>query len=138
MGVVLRGRQCAPNRIWTVLGFTDGAWHHVTGPWDRGPRIDGLAKVGDDIREEQPVFRKADHGCLATGGSRARLWHWDGTRLKAGAFHRAQRPDPRPRAFRVFGGALAATTLTCEFAGRGFALSAAGRLGILIPPPVEG
>jgi hypothetical protein len=194
MGVVLRAQQCAPNRIWTVLGFTGGAWHHVTGPWDRGPRIDGLRKAGDDIREEQPVFRRADDGCVPTGGSRARLWHWDGTRLKAGAFHRARRPDPRPRAFRVFGGALAcsmrddhharrvlcggrpfgvrldaaggatrchcarpratrtlhaarvgrfscdatATTLSCEFAGRGFALTAAGRLRILIPPPVEG
>jgi hypothetical protein len=63
--------------------------------------------VGDDIREEQPIFRRADQGCVATGGSRARLWHWDGTRLKAGAFRRARRPDPRPRAFRVFGGRLA-------------------------------
>lgn len=197
MGVVLRGRQCAPNRIWTVLVLSDGAWHHVTGPWDDGPRIDGLQKVGDDIREEQPVFRAADHGCVPTGGSRARLWHWDGTRLKAGAFHRRQRPDPRPRAFRVFGGALACSmrddhhahrvlcggrpfgvrlndvggvdrchcrrpraartlpaghgvivglfacdattaTLTCVFAnGRGFALTAAGHLRILVPPPVE-
>lgn len=198
MGVVLRAQQCAPNRIWTVLGFTDGAWHHVTGPWDRGPRIDGLKTAGDDIREEQPVFRKADDGCVPTGGSRARLWHWDGTRLKAGAFHRAQRPDPRPRAFRAFGGALACSmrddhharrvlcggrpfgvrlndvggvdrcrckrphatrtlrpghgrivglfacdattaTLSCLFAnGRGFALTAAGRLRIVTPPPVEG
>jgi hypothetical protein len=104
MGVVLRARQCPPNRIWTVLSFTDGAWRHVPGPWDRGPRIEGLRKVGDDIREEQPVFRAADNGCVPTGGSRARLWRWDGTRLKAGAFRRARRPDPRPRAFRVFAG----------------------------------
>jgi hypothetical protein len=198
MGVVLRAQQCAPNRIWTVLAFTDGAWRHVTGPWDRGPRIEGLRKVGDDIREERPVFRAADHGCVPTGGSRARRWHWDGTRLKPGAFQRARRPDPRPRAFRAFGGALAcsmrddhhahrvlcggrpfgvrlnavggvdrcrcrrpaatrllrpghglvvglfacdaaAATLTCEWAnGRGFALTAAGRLRIITPPPVEG
>jgi hypothetical protein len=107
MGVVLRAQQCAPNRIWTVLSFTDGAWRHVPGPWDRGPRIDGLRKVGDDIREEQPVFRAADNGCRPTGGSRARLWHWDGTRLKPGRFRRAQRPDPRPRAFKAFAGAVA-------------------------------
>jgi hypothetical protein len=176
-----------------VLSFTDGAWHHVAGPWDRGPRIEGLKRVGDDIREEQPAFRSADHGCVPTGGSRARLWRWDGTRLKAGAFHRGRRADPRPHAFRVFGGVLAcslrddhharrvlcggrpfgvrlnraggasrcrcarphatrtlhaarvgrfschatATTLTCLFAGRGFALTAAGRLHTLTPPPVE-
>jgi hypothetical protein len=102
MAVRLVAQQCDPNFIWTVLRFEDGTWRHVDGPWDHTGRIIGISAVGDDIREEQPIFRRADNGCKPTGGSRARLWHWDGTRLAPGPFTRARAADPKPVSFKIF------------------------------------
>ena len=102
IAVTRRGQQCDPNLIWTVLRFSGGAWQQVPGPWDDGGRILGVTAVGDDLREEQPIFRASDRGCDPTGGSRARIWHWDGTHLAPGPFARAARADPRPQSFAVF------------------------------------
>ena len=84
IAVTRRGQQCDPNLIWAVLRFSGGAWQQAPGPWDDGGPILGVTAVGDDLREEQPIFRASDRGCDPTGGSRARIWHWDGTRLAPG------------------------------------------------------
>ena len=90
IAVTRRGQQCDPNLIWTVLRFSGGAWQQVPGPWDDSGRILGVAAVGEDLREEQLIFRASDRGCDPTGGSRAR------TGTGTAAWHRAVRRGPPP------------------------------------------
>jgi hypothetical protein len=103
MAVNLLGQQCDPNGGWTVLAFVAGAWQHVPGPWDQIHQIIGVSASGDDVREEWPTFRTGDDPCAPTGGSTARIWHWDGAALTAGPFMRAMPADPRPTAFWALG-----------------------------------
>ena len=73
---------CWPIQRWAVFSFAGGAWKLVL---DRPQFIvPPLAAVGSDIRETVPVYRAGDPRCIPTGGTRARLWHWDGTRFTAG------------------------------------------------------
>lgn len=39
-----------------------------------------------DIRETVSILRPGDQHCCPTGGTRSRIWHWNGTRLTAGAW----------------------------------------------------
>ena len=40
-----------------------------------------LVAVGSDIRETTAVHRSGDSRCFFNGGTRARIWHWDGNRF---------------------------------------------------------
>ena len=53
-----------------------------------------LITVGADIRETTPVFRQGDNRCNPSGGSHARIWHWDKTRFTAGPWKQATPPKP--------------------------------------------
>ena len=43
----------------------------------------GLFRVGGDLVESQPVYRKNDSNCCPTGGFDHEQWHWNGRRLVA-------------------------------------------------------
>jgi hypothetical protein len=48
----------------------------------------GLARVGTDIVETEPVYRAKDPNCCPTGGFDHRRWHWNGSRFRiARAWH---------------------------------------------------
>ena len=47
-----------------------------------------LTAVGGDIEESQGVYRAGDSRCCPSG-SRSRIWHWNGSRLVAGAWQKA-------------------------------------------------
>jgi hypothetical protein len=73
---------CLPNYGWAAFMFSGGAWQLVPG----GPRagfVAALAAVGSDVRETSPVWRKDDGPCNPSGGTRSRIWHWNGTRFTA-------------------------------------------------------
>ncbi len=74
---------CVPNLGWAAFKFAGGAWQLVpNGSHPGGPTF--LSAVGSDIRETVPVWRKSDGPCNPTGGTRARVWHWNGSRFVAG------------------------------------------------------
>jgi hypothetical protein len=72
-----RQGTCLPIQSWAVFRFTGGAWQLVM----TRAAAATLAAVGSDIRETTPVFRKGDRPCFPSGGTRARIWHWNGTRF---------------------------------------------------------
>ena len=80
---------------WVVFRLAGGTWQLVM------QRRDGaeVSAAGSDIRESLSILRPGDSHCCPTGGTRARLWHWNGTRFVAGPWKRATKGDPRPRAF---------------------------------------
>jgi len=83
---------CWPSQEWVVFSLTGGEWKLVL---DRSQFIQPpLVAVGGDIRETAPIFRPGDARCIPTGGSHARLWHWDGTRFVAGPWRQVKPPEP--------------------------------------------
>ena len=73
---------CWPIQSWALFSRTGGRWRLVM---QRNAFIDPpLVAVGADIRETAPVFRHGDPRCVPSGGSRAHVWHWNGSRLIAG------------------------------------------------------
>jgi hypothetical protein len=80
---------------WAVFRLAGGTWQLVM------QRKDGayVSAAGSDIRESVNIMRPGDSHCCPTGGSRARLWHWNGTRFVAGPWKRATKGDPRARGF---------------------------------------
>jgi hypothetical protein len=81
MAIAISAPTCWGIQRWAVFAYTSGAWRLVL---DQRRFIFPLAVVGSDIREHSPVFRAGDPRCLPSGGSHARVWHWNGTRLTAG------------------------------------------------------
>lgn len=98
MVVTFNRGTCLPNFGWAVFRDADGTWKLLDPPGDVQHVVyPPLRAVGNDIREEWNVFRSGDAMCFPTGGSRVRLWHWDGTRLVAGPSRQGQPPSGRPR-----------------------------------------
>jgi hypothetical protein len=80
MAVTFRLGICMPTLGWGVFRLTAGKWKLVM--TQNG--YSTLAAVGTDIRETAPIYRQGDGRCFPSGGTRARVWHWNGTRLVAG------------------------------------------------------
>ena len=85
---------CWPNIGWAAFRFAGGAWQLIPGRHDA---VEALAAVGSDIRETVPIWRKSDGPCNPTGGTRARTWHWNGTRFVASAWKQDDIGKPRTR-----------------------------------------
>jgi hypothetical protein len=41
----------------------------------------GLSRIGHDLADSQPVYRRSDPNCCPTGGFDHRRWHWNGRRF---------------------------------------------------------
>jgi len=82
MAVTIKAPTCWSPQRWAVFSFSGGDWKLVL---DEPAFVVGqLVAVGPDIRETTPVFRSGDPRCVPSGGTHARLWHWEGTQLVAG------------------------------------------------------
>ena len=68
----------AGDIAWVALVRTASGWRtaHAQG----GYKI-GLFRVGGDLVDSQPIYRKNDPNCCPTGGFEHRRWHWNGSRL---------------------------------------------------------
>lgn len=98
MAVTIGAPTCWPIQQWAIFGVVGGDWRLLeTIP---AYLIPPLTAVGNDIREETAVQRAGDPRCLPTGGTHARLWHWNGTKFVAGAW--TQVKPGAPERFAVF------------------------------------
>jgi hypothetical protein len=84
MVVSLSTPSCGRSIGWLVFRYASGRWRTVV---TRNNGAD-LTAVGSDIRESQFVLRPADSHCFPTGGTRSRIWHWNGHRFTHTAFRR--------------------------------------------------
>jgi hypothetical protein len=97
MAVTIGAPTCWPIQNWAVFRFTAGDWQLVLNT--PAYLVPPLVAVGPDIRETTGVHRTGDSRCFFNGGTRARIWHWDGARLVAGPWKQVTKGDPRPRYF---------------------------------------
>jgi hypothetical protein len=94
MAVMIAHGVCLPNVGWRLFAFTAGAWHEI--PVDNNLIGQLFIRAdGGDLLEGAPVYRPGDSDCNPTGGAQERRWHWDGTHLVAGPWHRLRERKPR-------------------------------------------
>jgi hypothetical protein len=104
MAVTLTAPTCWPRQGWLVYTLVDGSWQLTlkqTGVF-LGPPLPGLKIEGSSIRETVPVRRRGDSRCNPSGGTRSRLWSWNGSRLVAGAWQQASAGKPQERPTKYF------------------------------------
>ena len=81
--------SCGRTAGWVVFRRVAGTWQLVLSR-NNGADLD---VVGSGIRETQFVLRPSDSHCFPTGGTRSRIWRWNGTRFTASAWkHTAGAP----------------------------------------------
>jgi hypothetical protein len=73
---------------WVVFRSLGGEWQLLM----KRHQAAVLTAAGSDIREKVWIFRPGDSRCCPSGGTRARIWHWDGTRLVAGPWKQVTPP----------------------------------------------
>jgi len=88
MAIMIAAPTCWPVQSWAVLTFGGGQWRLVLE--EPAYLIPPLEAVGSDIKETTAVYNFGDSRCFPTGGTHARLWHWDGSKLVAGPWTQVQ------------------------------------------------
>ena len=83
--------SCGRTGNWLVFRYERGDWRRV---FESHNGAD-LAAVGSDIRETQNVLRPSDAHCFPTGGTRSRVWHWNGSRFTGTAWKYSKTPAQR-------------------------------------------
>jgi hypothetical protein len=73
---------------WVVFRSLGGEWQFLM----KRHQAAALTAAGSDIREKVSIFRPGDSRCCPSGGTKARIWHWDGTRLVAGPWKQVTPP----------------------------------------------
>jgi hypothetical protein len=97
MAIAFSAPTCWPTQWWAVFRRTEGAWRrvlYVPAYLDRP-----LVAVGNDIRETTAVARRGDPRCFPSGGSRTRIWHWNGRRFVAGPWKQVPAGTAKDAAF---------------------------------------
>jgi hypothetical protein len=65
---------------WVVFRWVGDAWQFLM----KQPAAASITAAGSDIRQTLPIYRASDARCCPTGGTKTRIWHWEGTRFVAG------------------------------------------------------
>ena len=87
------GGASAPFGGWAVFRLAGGTWQLVMQRRD-GARV---SAAGSDIRETVSIMREGDSHCCPSGGTRSRIWHWNGTRFTASPWKQATKGEPEPK-----------------------------------------
>jgi hypothetical protein len=86
--------SCGRTAGWVVFNREGGGWQLVLSR-NNGADLDA---VGSGIQETQFVLRPGDAHCFPTGGTRSRVWRWNGARFTSTAWKQttggAAKPAP--------------------------------------------
>jgi len=75
---------------WAVFRWSGSEWQFLMK--QRHAAI--LTAVGSDIRETWSIYRPDDPRCCPSGGTKSRIWHWNGSRFTASAWKQATTGTP--------------------------------------------
>jgi len=121
MAVTIAAPTCWPTQNWAVFRFTAGDWQLVLN--QPAYLSSPLVAVGSDIRETTAVHRSGDPRCFFNGGTHARIWHWDRTRLVPGAWKQVTpaQPKKRPRTLHLYQFVSPSHNVGCRLGDEGLA-----------------
>ena len=92
VALLVSGGASAPFGGWAVFRPDGSTWRLVMERTGGGP----ITAAGPDLKETQWIMREGDSHCCPTGGTKARLWHWNGTRFAAGPWKQVTPGAPAP------------------------------------------
>ncbi len=98
---------------WGVYRLRAGRWQPAWKHWEGSQ---SLAAVGSTIKETTGIRRPTDSGCNDTGGTRSRIWHWNGSRFVAGPWTTHEAPIAVQSNPSVFYARPAGGFITCGIA----------------------
>ena len=81
-----------------VFRWDGEAWQFVM----KQPAAASITAAGPDIRQTLPVYRPADARCCPTGGTKERIWHWNGSRFEAGPWKQTTKGKAEPKQYPRF------------------------------------
>ena len=70
---------------WAVFRWSGSDWQLLM----KQRRAAILTAAGSDIKETVSIYRPDDSRCCPSGGTKARIWHWNGARLVASPWKQA-------------------------------------------------
>lgn len=91
MAVTILAPTCWGFQNWAVFTFSGGAWGLVLD--QPAYLVPPLVAVGSGIKETAAGHRPGDSHCFPSGGTRSRVWHWNGSRLAAGPWKQVTPAD---------------------------------------------
>jgi len=80
---------------WAVFRWYGNTWQFLM----KQPAAASITAAGNDIRQTLPIYRPNDPRCCPTGGTKSRLWHWNGSRFVASPWKQVGKADPADRGF---------------------------------------
>jgi hypothetical protein len=80
---------------WAVFRWTGDAWEFVI----KQPAASSITAAGSDIRQTLPVYRPDDPRCCPSGGTKTRIWHWNGTRFTVSPWKQVTNGKGEPSRF---------------------------------------
>lgn len=83
MVVSFKAATCGGTFGWAVFRRHAGRWNLV---WRYRNGQRSIAKEGVEVKETLNILRPTDPRCVPTGGTKSRLWHWNGSRFVAGTW----------------------------------------------------
>ena len=92
VALLVSGGASATFGGWAAFRPVGGMWRLVVERTGGGR----ITAAGSDLRETQWILREGDAHCCPTGGSKARLWRWNGRRFTAGAWKQVTPGAPPP------------------------------------------
>ncbi len=95
MVVSLMGAGSLGMIDWVVFGWTGSEWQLLL----KRRQAALLSAAGSDIRETVFIFHPGDSRCCPSGGTKSRIWHWNGTGFTAGPWKQATKAEPESRSF---------------------------------------
>ena len=106
--------SCGRTGNWLVWRYQGGRWQRV---FESHNGAD-LFAVGAGIKERQFVLRPGDAHCFPTGGTRSRVWRWNGARMLSGAW-RYSKPQGTKGVMHVRNFKSPSGNITCSLGDSG-------------------
>ena len=107
MVALISGPDNVGMLYWAVFRWSGSEWQFLM----KQRHAAVLAAAGSDIRETVSIYRPDDPRCCPSGGTRTRIWHWDGSQFAARHLEApARRPMPSSRRAGTSSAGCAMTT----------------------------
>ena len=82
MVAFISGRDNVGMLYWAVFRWSGSEWQFLM----KQRHAAVLKAVGSDIAETWSIYRPGDPRCCPSGGTKSRLWHWNGSRFAASSW----------------------------------------------------
>jgi hypothetical protein len=80
---------------WLVFRWTGARWELLM----RQAAGASITAAGSDIRQTVWIYRPGDSRCCPSGGTKSRIWHWNGMRFIASPWKLATKGEPKRKGF---------------------------------------